>query len=1218
MTVLDTVEVVVELDGKRYLAGLRGMEAQTAKSMGLIGKHGKAGARSVDQLGNSMSKVSRSPYFGMMAMGATMAATAVAMIGVKAMTMAMNYEQSLTNAISVTGKFGDEAKVAYREADRLARKLGRDTTVSAQECANAMYDLASKGFAVSTWAATLPAIVRLSEATLSDLTSVTELVTSTTKQFNLTQQDAIRISDVYTKAINSSAATQSKLADSMRYVGPVAAAVGWSLEQTTAAVSKLYDAGFVGEQAGTSLRMAMISILKPTEASREAMKKFGITTQVVAKEGLLGVLTRMNEGKATAGDFAQIFEVRTAPAMLKLADYARGGADSVQELTKQLENSAGYAEKTAKVQMATTQGQLKLLKSSMAGVMTSAGTVLLPILAKGFRAMLGPVNKLAEGIRAMGSALSHVPREFWILLTGVGITGGILRFGPSIIHMISKIGKALVGAGAAKAFLTFLMSGPGVAAVAGLGALAGMMYLMRRRTEAMAAAHDNATDSAKKLAESLGLAYDEIEAGTAVTAEATVSMTNFAVANAIAIKQLTELKTVAEKQAYAIQIGYTLVAGGVKPEEAQKAVERLMAASGGGWSMPAIDFANLENMVPYVKSRVGEVMQELNKIGGKGRKVVSLTVEGEEDVEALADVLAHGLSAGQVNASVQGLGELALALEDSTTGAKGQEIIWRHLFDRYTEISGLAPIIGSEFDDLDGFMQGVTDAAELQNTELGRAAHFYMLWRDAGYDVATAMEHVEIECGDLGDAANDVAKEATDLEAALLGVAEGAQLDEEQVKALTDKYQQWADMLGQMVDPINEWEAEVKRAQDAERERAEKQLEQVRKNHEAINRELTDEEADIDTYIREVDGSIETWMKAMEDKQKTIEEMLTSIKRLNQVYGLSEAQAAMLITLGPDFVSQLVLKTPKAVEGVLGVIQTEIEQKTPAWGEAQLNKLFGDSEQLGVQFADKFGEGAKSLTERVEEKIRAIDTELLGYGKGWNLAANFSLGWNANQPKLGANFSLSMAEGETGGGGSRGSMLDFADNFLGKPYVWGGTKPSGWDCSGYVGYVLSKFGVKHPRTAAAMQAYFPKVAAPRPGDLLFYGKPAYHVAMYYGNGQQIEARGRKYGTGIWPVRNYASVGRVPLFDKGGILPPGITLAANFTNRPEAILDPDSTRDLFRLGGQVSRLNNQIQVLANAIGRVQTTPGGVGPTIIQVLDSSGIKKAHEHGRRFGRL
>jgi cell wall-associated NlpC family hydrolase len=88
-------------------------------------------------------------------------------------------------------------------------------------------------------------------------------------------------------------------------------------------------------------------------------------------------------------------------------------------------------------------------------------------------------------------------------------------------------------------------------------------------------------------------------------------------------------------------------------------------------------------------------------------------------------------------------------------------------------------------------------------------------------------------------------------------------------------------------------------------------------------------------------------------------------------------------------------------------------------------------------------------------------------------------------------------------------VLDEARRFSGIPYVYGGSTPSGFDCSGYVGYVFRQLGVSLPRTAAAIRSRVPYVSASsvRPGDLVFVnrGGGISHVAIYAGSGYWFEA-----------------------------------------------------------------------------------------------------------------
>ena len=93
--------------------------------------------------------------------------------------------------------------------------------------------------------------------------------------------------------------------------------------------------------------------------------------------------------------------------------------------------------------------------------------------------------------------------------------------------------------------------------------------------------------------------------------------------------------------------------------------------------------------------------------------------------------------------------------------------------------------------------------------------------------------------------------------------------------------------------------------------------------------------------------------------------------------------------------------------------------------------------------------------------------------------------------------------------GSGNNVVSFAESLIGVPYVYGGTTPSGFDCSGFVQYVYGHFGVNLPRTTTQQEncgTQIP-VSQAQPGDLYFWGNKgsAYHVAICIGNGKYIAA-----------------------------------------------------------------------------------------------------------------
>ena len=98
------------------------------------------------------------------------------------------------------------------------------------------------------------------------------------------------------------------------------------------------------------------------------------------------------------------------------------------------------------------------------------------------------------------------------------------------------------------------------------------------------------------------------------------------------------------------------------------------------------------------------------------------------------------------------------------------------------------------------------------------------------------------------------------------------------------------------------------------------------------------------------------------------------------------------------------------------------------------------------------------------------------------------------------------------------NMVSYAMQFLGNPYVWGGTSlTNGTDCSGFVMRIYEHFGYSLPRTSAAQAGATKTVSSGdvRPGDLFFYGSGGVsHVAMYIGNGQIIHASNPRTGIKI--------------------------------------------------------------------------------------------------------
>lgn len=136
-------------------------------------------------------------------------------------------------------------------------------------------------------------------------------------------------------------------------------------------------------------------------------------------------------------------------------------------------------------------------------------------------------------------------------------------------------------------------------------------------------------------------------------------------------------------------------------------------------------------------------------------------------------------------------------------------------------------------------------------------------------------------------------------------------------------------------------------------------------------------------------------------------------------------------------------------------------------------------------------------------------------------------GGSSSSSSSGTSYSYSSA-GE--------QIATYALKFVGYPYVYGGTSPSGFDCSGFVQYIYRQFGYSINRTATAQLAngYSVSYSNLAPGDLVFFGSgsSASHVGMYIGNGQFVHAANSSSGVKIsslsesWYAARYIGARRI--------------------------------------------------------------------------------------------
>ena len=307
------------------------------------------------------------------------------------------FQQSMQNTFSVMGANANDMQLL----EEAAKKMGETTRFSASQASQALYSLGSAGQSATEAVNSLQGVLQLAGATGSDLAYTSETIASTLSQFNLEAGKASHIADVYAKAISKSQANMTKLSYSMKYVGPVASGLGISLETTTAALMKLYNTGYGGEQAGTYLKQAFQKLASGTQDLKNKLQELGISYEDVNPQtrNFADIINTLKEKNIGVTESIAIFGETAGGAMAKLIEE---GGDAIATMEGLLKSSEGAAAEMQNIQNASFANTKAELSSAMEAVQITIGSILEPAmngLLSGVTELLKGFNSLPVGIQ---------------------------------------------------------------------------------------------------------------------------------------------------------------------------------------------------------------------------------------------------------------------------------------------------------------------------------------------------------------------------------------------------------------------------------------------------------------------------------------------------------------------------------------------------------------------------------------------------------------------------------------------------------------------------------------------------------------------------------------------------------------------------------------------------------------------------------------------------
>ncbi len=342
----------------------------------------------------------------------------LAAIGGGAIFAAANFEKSMNKVKAISGATG-------KDFDRLknqAKDLGKTTQFSASQAAEAMSFLGMAGFDTEQIMAAMPATLDLAAAGGLELAQAADIASNVLSGFGAEASEMGRFSDVMAAGFTSSNTSLEQLGTAMAYVAPVASGMGLSLEETTAAIGKLSDAGIQGSAAGTSLRGILAQLSQKSDAL--GISVFDSAGKMLPLEN---ILEQMKTKGHSASKIMEVFGNKAGPGMLALL---KVGGKGLNELTQKLEKSGGTAKNIAGTQMEGLAGTMTRLKSQLEGVAIQFGEMLLPVMEKlaavvsnvltWFSKLSGTNKTLLVGVVAIVAAIGPLVTLFGAISTAIG------------------------------------------------------------------------------------------------------------------------------------------------------------------------------------------------------------------------------------------------------------------------------------------------------------------------------------------------------------------------------------------------------------------------------------------------------------------------------------------------------------------------------------------------------------------------------------------------------------------------------------------------------------------------------------------------------------------------------------------------------------------------------------------------------------------------------
>lgn len=359
-------------------------------------------------------------------------------MGTLAGKTAASFEDGMLKVQSLSGATDSE----FQKLTETAKKFGASTAWSASQVADAMGYMALAGFDTNDILESTSGMLSLASASGEDLATVTDILTDSMTAFGDGADQASRYADVLATTQAKSNTTVGLLGEAFKYVAPLAGSYGYKLEDVSAALGMMANAGVKGSMAGTSLSSIITRLGVNTDGCREKIESLGV--QFYNQDGtardlssVLMDLTEKTKDMTVEQKSALAKTVAGQEAQKGLLAILNQGSDAYANLQEKIENCDGAAEKMATNMESGLGGSLRSMKSAMESAAITLGDKLAPYIEAGAE----KIKQLCTWFTSLDSSTQDTIVKIGLLVAAAGPL--VLGFGK----IITITGKTMTAFG---------------------------------------------------------------------------------------------------------------------------------------------------------------------------------------------------------------------------------------------------------------------------------------------------------------------------------------------------------------------------------------------------------------------------------------------------------------------------------------------------------------------------------------------------------------------------------------------------------------------------------------------------------------------------------------------------------------------------------------------------------------------------------------------------